>query len=242
MFRWCGLAVLTIAMVLAACGRQVTGLGVNANSIQAGKMLIRVRTVLPQDYTNVHYFIVFNTTGNTGMPYPQAALTGFANYSFAFVIGGPTGLVSQPQLFQYFEATGSSSGIQPFPIPVPLQLANVVPNSSGSSTSGEFTLTFDRNLLFGINPGGSPTPSPSSSGAVAAPTTAAQHIWNINFITTDLNNIPIDSMGLGGNRDATFQLAVDTTQAVDIQQTKPQITSLTNQTAQLTGFEVINAP
>jgi len=243
MLRRFGLGLLVIALVLAACGRQVTGLGVNNNSIQSGKMLIRFRTLLPQDYTNFRYVIVFNTSGNGQEPYPQALQTGFLNYSFSFVIGGPTGAVSQPELLQYFLAPGTSSGIQTFPIIVPVQLANLVPNTGGS-TVGEFTLTFDRTLLFGANPGGTPSPVPVASGATPGPvpTTVGQQSWNINFITTDTNGIPIDSMGLGGNRDTTFIFSVNTTLFSDNTYVKPQTVQVSNGAAQITGYEVINSP
>jgi hypothetical protein len=229
-------------------------------------MLIRFRVAGPLDFTNVQYLMVFNTTGNGVEPLPQALTTGFANYSFAFVVGGNQ-YTSEPLLFQYYLAPGTASGIQTFRITIPPQLINYVPNSGGNpSGGGEFTINFDRSLLYGVNPAGSPTPNASTTptpavtatpvaGATATPvpvatlnpnvqpTTAAQHVWAINFITTDPNGVPIDSMGLGGATDTTFTYRVDTTQFVDNVITKaagtvtPQSTS-----AQLQGFEVINQP
>jgi hypothetical protein len=262
MFRWLGLAVVVVAIVLAACGRQVTGLGAtNAGSIQAGHMLIRFRVAGPLDFTNVQYLMVFNTSGNRVEPYPQANLTGYLNYSFALVVGG-NAATSQPLLYQYYLAPGTTSGIQLFRITIPPQLINYVPNSGGNpSGGGEFTITFDRSLLYGVNPGGSPSPvaatSPTATPAGSTPTptdvatlnpnvqptTAAQHVWAINFITTDPTGVPIDSMGLGGPTDTTFSYTVDTTQPVDNVITKAVGTStVQNTSALLQGFEVINAP
>jgi hypothetical protein len=263
MFRWLGLAVVVVAIVLAACGRQVTGLNApNAGSITSGDMLIRFRVAGPLDFTNVQYLVVFNTTGNRVEPYPQANLTGYLNYSFAFVVGGNQ-YTSQPLLYQYYLAPGTTSGIQLFRITIPPQLINYVPNSGGNpSGGGEFTITFSRSLLYGVNPGGTPTPTatktptptptPTGSSAPVAtvtlnpnvqPTTAAQETWAINFITTDTNGVPIDSMGIGGPTDTTFSYTVDTTQAVDNTITKATGTStVQNLSAQLQGFEVINAP
>jgi len=251
MFRWLGLAVVVVAMLVAACGRQVTGLGAaGAGSIQPGHMLIRFRVAGPLDFTNVQYLMVFNTSGNQIEPYPQANLTGYLNYNFALVVGG-TQYTSQPLLFQYYLAPGTTSGIQLFRITIPPQLINYVPNSGGNPTGGgEFTINFDRSLMYGVNPGGTPTPAagptPTAVATFApnvAPTTAAQHVWAINFITTDPGGVPIDSMGIGGATDTTFSYTVDTTQSVDNTITKAVGTS-TVQTlsAQLQGFEVINAP
>jgi hypothetical protein len=262
MFRWLGLAVAVVAIMLGACGRQVTGLGAtDAGSIVSGHMLIRYRVAGPLDFTDVQYLIVFNTTGNGIEPYPQAELSGFLNYSFAFVVGGNQ-YTSSPYLLQYYLAPGTTSGIQTFRITIPPQLMNYVPNSGGNpSGGGEFIINFDRSLLYGVNLTGSPTPVASTSptptttatGATAAPTatffpnavatTTAQHIWAINFITTDVNGYPIDSMGLGGPTDTTFSYTVDTTQSVDNVYTKPTGTStVSNLSAQLQGYEVINAP
>ncbi|MFN2459614.1 MAG: hypothetical protein ABR591_02815 [Candidatus Velthaea sp.] len=221
----------------------MTGLNAGSNSIQPGRMLIRFRTVLPQDYTTFRYVIVFNTSGNGQEPFPQAFQTGFLNFSFAFVVGGPAGALAQPQLLQYFLAPGTSSGIQTFNIVVPIQLAQVVPNTGGSQF-GEFTLSFDRTLLFGVNPGGTPVPLPSATGGNpnVQPTTLAQHVWNINFITTDASGTPIDSAGIGGNVDNTFQQQIDTTQFIDQTFTKPQTAQVTSGAAQIRGYEIINAP
>jgi hypothetical protein len=251
MFRWLGLAVVVVAMVLAACGRQVTGLNAaGAGSIQPGHMLIRFRVAGPLDFTNVQYLMVFNTSGNGVEPYPQANLTGYLNYNFALVVGGNQ-YTSQPILFQYYLAPGTTSGIQLFRITIPPQLINYVPNSGGNPTGGgEFTINFDRTLLYGVNPGGIPTPAAGPTPTAAATlipnvqaTTAAQHVWAINFITTDPSGVPIDSMGLGGATDTTFSFRIDTTQSVDNSITKAVGTgTVQNISATLQGFEVINAP
>jgi hypothetical protein len=263
MFRWLGLAVVVVAITLAACGRQVTGLGApNAGSITSGDMLIRFRVAGQLDFTNVQYLIVFNTTGSGVEPYPQANLTGYQNYSFAFVVGGNQ-YTSLPLLYQYYLAPGTTSGIQLFRITIPPQLINYVPNSDGNpSGGGEFTISFSRSLLYGVNPGGSPTPvattsaaaTPTPTGTTApaaaatlnpnvSPTTKPQEVWAINFITTDPNGVPIDSMGLGGPTDTTFSYTVNTTQAVDNTFTKAAGTpNVANPSAQLQGYEVINAP
>jgi hypothetical protein len=225
-------------------------------------MLIRYRVAGPLDFTNVQYFILFNTNGNGTEPYPSGLLSGFANYSFALVVGGKYNL-SQPLLFQYYLAPGAAL-IGTFQLTIPPQYISYVPNSGGNpSGGGEFTVNFDRRLLYGQNLTGAPTPVASASAAATTapvasstptptftlnpnvqPTTAAEHIWAINFITTDTNNIPIDSMGLGGPTDTTFSQGVfDTTKSFDTPYVKPIGTStVQNLGAQLQSFEVINAP
>jgi hypothetical protein len=221
-------------------------------------MLIRFRVAGPLDFQNVQYLVVFNTSGNGVEPYPQGLQTGFKNYNFALVIGGNQ-YVSQPSLFQYYLAPGTASGVQTYRITIPPQLINFVPNSGGNPTGGgEFTIDFDRSLLNGVNLSGSPPPvatSPTETPTSAAtfnpnvqPTTTAQHIWAINFITADPNsnppNVPIDSMGIGGPTDATFSSGiVDTSTPFDKVFTKAVGTgTVSNSGAQLQGFEIINAP
>jgi hypothetical protein len=55
--------------------------------------------------------------------------------------------------------------------------------------------------------------------------------------------VPVDSMGLGGPSDTTFSFTVDTTQFADDIYTKPVGSgTVANPSAQLQGYEVINAP
>jgi len=169
-------------------------------------------------------------------------------------------------LYQYYLAPGTTSGILTFRITIPPQDINYVPNSDGNpSGGGEFTINFARALLYGVNPGGSPTPVatttpsptpvPTKTGTAApatasptlnpnvSPTTAAQEVWAINFITTDPTGVPLDSMGIGGPTDTTFSYTVNTTQPVDNVVTKAAGTgTVSNPAAQLQGFEVINSP
>ncbi len=263
MFRWLGIAIAVAATILAACGRQLTGLSApGAGLIQSGHMLIRFRVAGPLDFTNVQYFILFNTNGNGREPYPSGLLSGLTNYSFALVVGGSPSL-SQPLLFQYYLAPGAAL-IGTFKTIIPPQYISYVPNSGGNpSGGGEFTVNFDRRLLYGQNLTGAPTPVASASAAATTaplasptpaptftlnpnvqPTTAAQHMWAINFITTDTNNVPIDSMGPFGPTDTTFAVGIfDTTKSFDFPYVKPVGTStVQNLGAQLQSFEVINAP
>lgn len=238
MLRWF-LSILAASVTLAACGRQLTGLDAPGNgSIQPGQMLIRYRVAGQLDFTNVEYLIVFNTSGNGQEPYPALNLSGYKNYSYAFVIGG-NAATSLPLFDQFYLAPGGGIGFAPVVLPV--QDYVYIPNSGGNPLGGgEFTLTFDRRLMN--------QPSPLQPQAAPTATPAAQSLWAINFITASPNGnsigTPIDSMGLGGAQDTTFtQGVVDTTKPVDLAYPKNILsTSVNNPAAQLQSFEIINAP
>lgn len=235
--RLAGLTVVFATLFLSACGRQITGLGApDSGSIPAGHMLIRFQVAGPLDFTNVRYVIVINTTGSGQEPYPAPNTSGYGAYSFGFVVGG-NAVLSGPQLLQYFLAPSGASGLGSVQIYLPPQDYTFVPNSSSDPNTGEFTLTFLRALLDQPQPTATLSPVPQ-------PTTMAQRSWAINFITTDVNGVPIDSMGTFGPRDTTFNKGiVNTTQSVDQPYTKPMgASSVNNPSAQLMGFEIINAP
>jgi hypothetical protein len=235
MFRWLGLGVVVGGLMLGACGRQETGLEApGAGSIQPGWMLIRNRVAGQLDFTNVEYWIVFNTSGNGIEPYPALLMSGFKNYNYACIIGGSAS-ATQPLLRQFYLAP--SVGLAAATIVLPVQDYIYIPNSGGNPQGGgEFTLEFDRRLMV--------EPNPLQPLVTPTATPAAQSVWAINFITTDPLNNPIDSMGLGGASDATFtQGVVNTAQSFDLTYTKPSGSStVQNSSAQLQGFEIINAP
>jgi hypothetical protein len=250
-------------MVVAACGRQVTGLNTpGGGSIPSGTMLIRVNVAGTLDFTNYKYLIVFNTSGSGGEPYPQAYVNGFQNYSYALLFAGPTGSIGYsaptPQLLQYYLNPGTTSGLQTYNVIIPAQSLQFVANSNGNGN--QFQVEFNRLLLnqpsvtatAGPVASGSPAASPSpgtSSAPAGSPTpvplatTAAQQTWNINFIVTDATGVPVDSMGTGGATDTSYSLQVNTAQAVTINYTKPSGAVIpSNPNSQLTGFTLINAP
>ena len=263
MVRKLGLIVVVLSLMLAACGRQVTGLGGSGNSIPAGQMLIRFRTLAPLDLNNNRYLIVFNTTGNGQEPYANGFITGFVNFSFTFILGGSNGLSQFPQLFEYYFPPGSQRAL-PYNVSLTPQQVQFTPNSNGNGT--EFTLTFQRTALLCApvpNPSPSPTSSPTSAatptasptGATAAPTPTSSPLaptcatlngrattWNINFITTDAGSNPTDALGASGKDDVSFNLTVDTTIASDQQIQRATQLQINPQSAQITGGEIINSP
>ena len=269
MVRTFALVVVVFSLMLAACGRQVTGLNGTGttNSIPSGQMLIRFRTLGTLDLIANRYVIVFNTTGNGQQPYANGFITGLTNYSFTFVVGATAGLAQFPLLNEYYFPPGSQQASS-FPVPINSQQVQFNPNSNGSGT--EFTLTFLRTALLCApvaNPSPSPspspaagasatpTPSPSPTGTGASPTPSPSPAngtcatlggrsttWNINFITTDAQSLPVDAFGASGKDDVSFQLQVDTTTAFDRQIQRATQLQINPQSAQISGGEIINSP
>ena len=173
------------------------------------------------------------------------------------IFAGPGGAAAATQLLQYYLLPGTTSGLGTYNIIIPVQSLQFQQNFNGSSN--QFQVEFNRLLLDQPSPTGSSTvasPSPSSSpiaGASPSPagsetpltlaTSAAQQTWNINFIVTDANGVPVDSMGAGGATDTSYSLAVNTTQSQTINYTKPLGAVVpSNPNAQLAGFTLINSP
>jgi len=196
MLRKLGLSAFLIALILVACGRQVTPDRVAACGSGAlpGHMIIRFRTANVMDFKNVLYTIVFNTSGNGLEPYANGYSTGYSNYNFIMVVDGTSGSV-QARLFQILVVGGQPGKVQVTNFP-PNQLV-FNPNSNGQNT--EFSIDFVRTILYGQT---SPAP----------PTTApAQNTWLINFITTDTGYSPLDTLGPNGKNDTSFQNPIDVT-------------------------------
>ncbi len=276
MFR--RLAFLSLALglvVAAACGRQVTP-SPGASSNLSGKMVIRFRVRGTLDFNNVNYVIVFNTTGTGGEPYPQAELTSFANFSYAFAVGADHGGagVTLPTLFQYIVAPGTSNNLNPQPVQLGASTTQFIPMDS--LANNEFQLTFtrlqlDNPLMFNatatpgatLSPVASLTPSPAATTAapsappsgfaptntpLALATSQAQRTWFINFFTIDRtanggSGAPLDSLGIGGAKDTSFNFTIDTaTQNLQPVFRPSGITYPSNLSAAIDGGEVDNYP
>ncbi|GAC1499829.1 MAG: hypothetical protein NVS1B2_23910 [Vulcanimicrobiaceae bacterium] len=241
MVRRTALASFAFALLLVvACGRQVTpdpGSKSSSNLNLAGRMVVRFRTNGPMDFAKYTYAIVINTCGG-GPPYPDAFATTFNNYSFSFLIGGVSGTAG-PALVQYILTPGQSNSLNPQQVPLGASTTQFVPNSNQQNS--EFQLTFVRQQLnnplqvaqpcplsgVAASPGPtavatvavatpSPTPLATASAAVppnAQPTTFAQRLWYFNYFTIDnATNRVVDSLGVGGASDTTFNgigIAVD---------------------------------
>jgi hypothetical protein len=233
-------------MAVAACGRIVTvpKTGANGGLVPAGNMFIRFRVEGTLDFTNLHYLVVFNTTGNGLTPYAAPNLQQYANYSFILVFGG-TAAAGAAYTLLYIVNSGTTAGFQAVSIGInPAFVTSFNPNSSG--TGNEFTFSFNRNLL---TPLVSTSPTPVASPTPAGiPTLASgvSSLWAINLFSADTNNNPIDGISpVNGINDTTFStLVINTLASFDAVVNKPipPPVQVTNQNAQVIAAEIINVP
>ena len=173
MIRRLGFLISVLALIVSACGRQVTPdrPGTDGSGLPSGYMSVKFRVMQPFNFQTYSYVIVFNTSGDGNTPRANGTQTNYAGYSFAIIVGGTTGTgTATANLYQYYRPPNVT-----VPQLVPLQptsnLFIFYPNTNGQGT--EFTVTFARSLFYGINntPGptstASATPSPSPSPSVS---------------------------------------------------------------------------
>ena len=242
MIRRLGFVLLVTALIVSACGRQVTPnrAGSTASGLQSGFMSVKFRVAQPFNFSNYKYVVIFNTNGDGNTPHPLGQLNNFLDYSFALVVSGSGGVASV-QAIQYARPGSPTQAPAHILIPTTPQQLQLTVNTNGANT--EFTIIFQRVIANGVLPSGptasptasaaptatptltpSPAPSPTASGSsspspvpspTASPTFAST--WLFNYFITDLNDVPLDSLGQGGPTDTSFvSPQLDTTQAFDI--------------------------
>jgi hypothetical protein len=218
MLRRIGLASFVAAVALVvACGHQVTPEpNLDTNNNLAGKMVIRFRTNGPLNFNTYTYAIVIDTCG-VGAPLPNVYGTSFFGYSYSFLTGGSYG-TAIPALLQYIITPGSSNSLNGQPVILSSTNTELILNSNGQGN--EYEIVFTREQLdnpLGVTqpcPNITPAPtaspvSPAPTGATptptSQPTTSAQQYWYFNFYTINATNKTIiDSLGIGGPTDNTF--------------------------------------
>jgi hypothetical protein len=166
----------------------------------SGHILVRMQTEGSLDFNGLTYMIAVDTCAS-GVPYPQAAFTGYKSYSYAFLLGAGGG-VAVPVLYQYYLNGGTLTYV-PINDLAP-STTQFVANSNGAGT--QFELIFLRADL--DNPDNIANPCPNGN----APLTT----WTFNLMTYQ-NRVPLDSLGPQSSVDASFGgIVVDTT-ATDVQ-------------------------
>ncbi len=226
MIRRFGFVILVLALIVSACGRQVTPdrPGTNGSGLPSGYMSVKFRVMQPFNFQNYSYMIVFNTSGDGTTPRANGTQTNYAGYNFAILVSGATGNPTA-QVYQYYRPPGFTAP-QLIALQATQQQLQFYPNTNGQNT--EFTVIFQRNLFFGINntpspspsssasaspsaspsPSGSPSASPSSS-PTTPPSGAPAEFWNFNFFVAQgplSNLLPVDSLGANpsGAADTTY--------------------------------------
>jgi hypothetical protein len=194
-----GLVVLT-AIVVAACGRQVTPNPPNSGpgGLSPGFMSIKFDVAAPFNFSNYRYFVVFNTTQNGQTPLTNPQQNNWSAYSYAIEVGG-NGASTFAGAWEYLRSQNCPTCIPAYIqlLTTPTQL-QYIPNSNGTGT--EFTVVFQPLIFNGVA-----TPSP---GASATPPPVKPN-WLFNAFTTQPNTTAqltfVDSMGTFGPTDTTFQ-------------------------------------
>jgi len=267
MIRKLSLLVLATALIVSACGRQVTPdrAGVGPGGLNSGFIQIKFRTLAPLDYTNVTYIIAFNTTTDGGTPYVSNGnqAKNWLHYSYWIIVDAHAAATLLPTVQQFITPISGSGQAGPTS-PVTLNGINPAqlilnPNSNGQGT--EFTITMSRVLFNGTvtpSPGPtdtpSPTPTPTPVGATPSPTPSGSpspaptptplysNVWYWNFFTqTGGGTVDAFSTNAGGIGDNQFSIPFDVSTTFDLVQ-NANTPGITPASAQITGAEFINAP
>lgn len=191
--------VAVTALMIAACGRQVTpnppGLG--PGGAPPGYVSLVFDVQAPFNFQNYEYMFVFNTSGSGVTPSTDTVQTNWAGYNIALIARG-TGGTSYAQLVQFQppRAGKGPPGWLPL-ITTPQQLSF---NADSNGTGTEFTMLVQKSVFKGYQ---SPSPSPSNS-----PTPLPGN-WAFNAFVTGLSGsqgvwVFQDSLGAGGPRDPQF--------------------------------------
>ena len=231
--RKVGLLVFVMALMVAACGRQVTFPSYAANGgLPAGWMAVDFTVYQAFSFSANDYIIVFNTSGNGITPLPGGgAQNNYAGFSDAIIVSGNASGVVEAQPVQFYFSSNEPGTIPAVePLNVPSQ--DIILNANYNGAGTEFRVEFDRAIFSSLaptpTPSASPTsaPSPSTSPSTSpSPTpspTPKAVIWLDNCFVTSQGTTtgsystytPDDSLGLGGASDTSFsspQLNVTTT-------------------------------
>jgi hypothetical protein len=262
MLRRASLALFTLALGFAiACGRQVTPSPTSNNNL-AGTIQILFQVAGPLDFTNFNYWIVFNTSGQGGVPYaPSIPQGNYKNFSYAFLIGASSNATGTllPILLQFYSIPGVT-GIRTQQFNVNPSLTSLNPNFDGAGT--QFQLVFTRSQLAlppptsptntPVKPSSSPTPSPTPTGSappssppspVSSATVPAQSTWFCNLFVTDANNHVLDALGLGPTDQSFTACTVNVNSSAQIVYNQPPEQSRPpNPSSQLAQLQIINTP
>ena len=177
-----------LAMLIAACGRQVTPNppGFGAGGALPGQMAVFFDVAAPFNFGSYQYWIVFNTSGNGLTPGTQPFINNYAAYSSALEVAGNGG-ATYAKVGQFVKNSNPHIPPQFVPLITTPQQFSYVANSNGTGT--EFSIIFQRSIFTSIV---SPAPSPSP----------LSNTWSFNAFTTQANvqnqMIFVDSMGAGG--------------------------------------------
>jgi hypothetical protein len=259
--------VLSIALTVVACGRQVTFPHYAASGgLPSGWMAARFTVSAPFAFDTYDYIIVFNTTGNGVTPLPNGgSQSNYAGFSDAIVVSGNASGAVNAVPVQFISSSNAPGAVPAvYPLTVPPQ--DIIFNADYNGTGTEFQIEFDRaifsNLLSTPTPKPTPTPTPTPIGATptpvptASPTPIVSTVWKFNcFVTSqgttggsfggagNTNYAPVDSLGIGGGSDTSFSSPnLATTTAFNITQNALNASGGPTQSANIVSCEFQNTP
>ena len=186
--------VVLVAVVAAACGRQVTPNppGFGAGGALPGQMVVFFDVAGTFNFSNYQYWIVFNTSGNGLTPGTQPFINNWAAYSSALQVIG-NGAATSARVGQFVK--NSNPHIPPQFVPLITTPQQLTYNANSNGTGTEFSIIFQRSIFTSIV---SPAPSP----------TPLSNTWTFNAFTTQANvqnqMIFVDSMGVGGPNNPQY--------------------------------------
>ncbi|HTW84400.1 MAG TPA: hypothetical protein VMD91_10060 [Candidatus Sulfotelmatobacter sp.] len=242
------LAITTIS--LAACGRQVTGLGKSGGLVPSGETEIIFGTEAQINPQLFSYLIVLNTQGNQNEPYALGSNSNYTNWSYVIQVGGSnpgftggSAFVSSPLLYQFYTDPSVSVGYATRAVVYPTN-SLVLRSLSGGLFQNGFAVEFNRCLLDLPNPTTSPQPSPNPA-SICPPFVFINQAWAINIFTVDNTGTVVDSLGNNGPSDTSVTFTINTGQLITSgsYQEKANITPVQQGAAgEIAGIQVYSTP
>lgn len=241
--------VVAAMMVLPGCGRQVTGIGLNANGVvPSGYTLVRFETAGQLDFQNVSYLIVFNTTGNGQQPYAQGFNTNFQNWSVFFIVGGGANYANAPGLEQVY-LNPANNAASSFNVTYPTTIVNFQTSIPSGNAQYGFQITFNR-CIFDLSPPTSNPSVPVTANGICPPfaNTGIGAVWNVSLFTLDKSLTAVDSLSTNGPSATDYTFSYNITQTIpggsnSGQYFKPaNNATVSNPAAQIVGVEIFNTP
>lgn len=184
------------AIVIAACGRQVTpnppGLG--PGGAPPGYIAFFFDTQQQLNFSQYQYMFVLNTTGSRVTPSTDTIQTNWAGYQFMLIAMG-SGFSSRAQAV-YLTHSSINPHAPPGWLPLGTNPQIFSYNLNNNGTGTEFEILAARRI-FDYNP--SPSPSPSSTPS---------NVWTFNAFVAQAqpggNWTFYDSLGAGGPTDPQY--------------------------------------
>jgi hypothetical protein len=240
--------VLVSALIVAACGRQVTpnrnGAGPGGN-LPSGFMQVKFDVAQPFNFQNYSYVVVFNTSGDGSTPRANGTQTAYQGYSFAIVVSGAGGSVSATPYF--FQRPNGVQNAAPILLPVNAVAGQLQFNANSNGQNTEFTVLFNRVLASAystptpsvsasptvtptLSPSPSPSTSPTGSPSPSPSPTAPNRVnttWTFNYFVVQgsIQQGAVLVSGVPGGQTGTIvdSLGANPTGATDATYTSPSL-------------------